>query len=365
MTGGAGITGTIYGGTSLNLLGSTAAITLGTTSDNTAKTIRLNYSSVPMFLTTDYDGSTFGLNSLSVNSQPSGASWTTPVNLSYDSLYFITKPAGSSAGKWDWMWAPPTAGTPVPVVKMSLAGSSGNLSLSSTTASTGVSTGALQVAGGIYAGAASVFGGVVTVQNSGYHLKTANTNNMAAIFGYSDAGTTNAWKIAYDATNLQIGANANVPVEIVSNNVRAALFSPTAATFAGAVTVANSTTGDPDTTANSGMLGKVGNNGFVVYGVGGNGGTGGGWVIGSVSGNLYIGGDNGVSNTTLGSLATFNLATKAATFAGTVTTSAPTGGAGAWELGIANAVSPTSPNRTITIEIGGTVYYLAAKTTND
>lgn len=50
---------------------------------------------------------------------------------------------------------------------------------------------------------------------------------------------------------------------------------------------------------------------------------------------------------------------------GSVTTSAPTGGAGAWELGIANAVSPTSPNRTITIEIGGTAYYLHAKTTND
>jgi hypothetical protein len=52
-------------------------------------------------------------------------------------------------------------------------------------------------------------------------------------------------------------------------------------------------------------------------------------------------------------------------FAGSITTSAPTGGAGAWELGVANTVTPTAPNRTITIEIGGTVYYLAAKTTND
>ena len=60
-----------------------------------------------------------------------------------------------------------------------------------------------------------------------------------------------------------------------------------------------------------------------------------------------------------------SLNSTAATFAGAVTTSAPTGGAGAWELGIANTVTPTSPNRTITIEIGGTVYYLAAKTTND
>jgi hypothetical protein len=30
-----------------------------------------------------------------------------------------------------------------------------------------------------------------------------------------------------------------------------------------------------------------------------------------------------------------------------------------------NSVSPTSPNRTVTINIGGTTYYLAAKTTND
>ena len=53
------------------------------------------------------------------------------------------------------------------------------------------------------------------------------------------------------------------------------------------------------------------------------------------------------------------------TLAGTLTTQAPTGGAGAWMLGIANAVSPTSPNRTVTINIGGTLYYLHAKTTND
>lgn len=46
-------------------------------------------------------------------------------------------------------------------------------------------------------------------------------------------------------------------------------------------------------------------------------------------------------------------------------TAAPTGGAGAWKLGVANAVSPTAPNRTVTIDIDGTLYYLHAKTTND
>jgi hypothetical protein len=40
--------------------------------------------------------------------------------------------------------------------------------------------------------------------------------------------------------------------------------------------------------------------------------------------------------------------------------------AGAVAIGnTVNTVSPTSPNRTITMVIGGTTYYLAAKTTND
>jgi hypothetical protein len=55
-----------------------------------------------------------------------------------------------------------------------------------------------------------------------------------------------------------------------------------------------------------------------------------------------------------------------ATFAGSIKTVAPTGGtAKFWELGEAATVSPTSPNRTIRVEIDGTVYYLHAKTTND
>jgi hypothetical protein len=54
------------------------------------------------------------------------------------------------------------------------------------------------------------------------------------------------------------------------------------------------------------------------------------------------------------------------TTTGSVTTEAPTGGtAAAWRLGTVASVSPTSPNRTIEVDIGGTIYYIAAKTTND
>lgn len=55
-----------------------------------------------------------------------------------------------------------------------------------------------------------------------------------------------------------------------------------------------------------------------------------------------------------------------ATFAGNIKTAAPSGGTAAtWRLGTVASVSPTSPNRTIEVEIGGTTYYIHAKTTND
>jgi hypothetical protein len=56
----------------------------------------------------------------------------------------------------------------------------------------------------------------------------------------------------------------------------------------------------------------------------------------------------------------------AAAFAGSITTGAPAGGtAAAWKLGTVASVSPTSPNRTIEVDIGGTIYYIHAKTTNN
>jgi hypothetical protein len=53
-------------------------------------------------------------------------------------------------------------------------------------------------------------------------------------------------------------------------------------------------------------------------------------------------------------------------FSGSIQTGAPSGGtAKPFKIGAAASVSPTSPNRTIEIEIDGTTYYLSAKTTND
>jgi len=53
-------------------------------------------------------------------------------------------------------------------------------------------------------------------------------------------------------------------------------------------------------------------------------------------------------------------------FYGSVKTAAPSGGtSAAWKLGTVATVSPTSPNRTIEVDIGGTIYYIHAKTTNN
>jgi hypothetical protein len=54
------------------------------------------------------------------------------------------------------------------------------------------------------------------------------------------------------------------------------------------------------------------------------------------------------------------------TTTGSVTTAAPAGGtAAAWKLGAVATVTPTLQNRTIEVDIGGTIYYISAKTTND
>jgi len=75
----------------------------------------------------------------------------------------------------------------------------------------------------------------------------------------------------------------------------------------------------------------------------------------------YQGRGNGSNTVTIG-----NSSTTSNYFTGSIRTSAPAGGtAKPWKLGTVASVSPTSPNRTIEVEIDGTTYYIHAKTTND
>ena len=91
----------------------------------------------------------------------------------------------------------------------------------------------------------------------------------------------------------------------------------------------------------------------------------------TASNTLTLAGTDGTTMTFPATSATVARTDAANTFTGVQTldivkTTAPTGGTAAeWKLGTVATVSPTSPNRTIEVEIGGTIYYLSAKTTND
>jgi len=169
----------------------------------------------------------------------------------------------------------------------------------------------------------------------------------------SSGGTAYRWTLNNDTT-LYLQYSADDFTSTVNN--RFYLTSAGDATFAGTVNVAK---GAPQVKVSLDRNSST-DSAYLRYTTNGTQN----WVVGTgVTGSdtnysvySYGGGGTALS---------LNYTTGAATFAGSLTTSAPTGGAGAWELGVANTVSPTAPNRTITIEIGGTVYYLHAKTTND
>src|SRR5574343_175231 len=76
---------------------------------------------------------------------------------------------------------------------------------------------------------------------------------------------------------------------------------------------------------------------------------------------LDTGNASGTHSLKIGGTEYLGIATTGITVNGTVKTALNT----TWDLGAANVVSPTSPNRTITVKVVGTTYYIAAKTTND
>jgi hypothetical protein len=92
----------------------------------------------------------------------------------------------------------------------------------------------------------------------------------------------------------------------------------------------------------------------------------------SANGNLLIGGNSEAGFTGGGGMKAFSSTASTSTTTGALQVVGGVGVGGAMFIGGAiaigntvNTVSPTSPDRTITIVVGGTTYYIAAKTTND
>jgi hypothetical protein len=116
-------------------------------------------------------------------------------------------------------------------IKMSL--SAATTSLSSTTPSTGVGTGALQVAGGIYAGAASYFGGSL----GGANQRVATFANTGGN-GFIEIGGSASKAAQILATGSGVMALYTNATAGTIGTLALTLSETQAATFAGAVTIA-------------------------------------------------------------------------------------------------------------------------------
>ena len=298
---------------------------------------------------------------------------------------------------------------------------SGNAKVPATTASTTTSTGALVVgngtSGGLGVGGAASIGGPILVGTSSdvylsrvgagvLDLRSASTpgtvgrldinGTTSAVVGFRQTGSRD-WFITAESFELRVSClsaasifafNSGTPVRMRDTTASTSTSSG-ALVVSGGVGVAgaiylgvklnisthDSSTGGIgfgtdislyrsaantlafDTTGNAAVL-NVRESGTLTA------------AIGTVTGDLYLqtqqaGKKVYIKTANAATAATFDENQKA-TFAATIKTAAPSGGTAAeWKLGTVATVSPTSPNRTIEVDIGGTIYYLAAKTTNN
>ena len=253
--------------------------------------------------------------------------------------------------------------------------SSGTVSISSTTAGSS-GAGALVMQGGLATGAASYIGGGLTVNGT----ITSTAGNNAALF-LNLTATTGYQYIAIQSTGagLRIGiedsaggalvsgsspydtfigtANATGLTLSTNGTKRLRIDSAGAATFGGAVTA--STAGNTALTIESTDAAA----GVPYVRVGYNSNLSGQLSNDAATGKTYL--DSRYNDSSSAVIirtkasgtpvvnATFD-STGAATFAGAVTIG-----------NTVNSVSPTSPNRTVTMVVNGVTLYLAAKTTND
>ena len=208
--------------------------------------------------------------------------------------------------------------------------------IDATTASTSTSSGALVVSGGVGVAGAINAGGAVNAQGI---LSTSNAAGVAVVGGRqwsiransSGGSPPSAFVIRDDSLGSE-----RVTID-ASGNIAALSTTASTSSSSGALVVS----------------GGVGVAKRIFTGEG-----------------LDTAGDNSthisfVRNGTV-SIGPDSAATPALVVSTAIKTSAPSGGTAAnWKLGTVATVSPTSPNRTIEVEIGGTTYYLHAKTTNN
>ena len=272
------------------------------------------------------------------------------------------------------------------------------VSIPLTTASTSTSTGALVVGGGVgVAGAANVggtltvngaatFNATATISSAGIadaYLKINNTFGKEVRLYSGIIGTNNNGFSVRNETNttdwLTIDGSGNVKVPSTTASTSTstgALVVSGGVGVAGAInaggTVSLSTTSDKAGLTMDFPVAITGSNGpamtFRSYTNSANLINSGRVASTITDGSASYGSKLEFAVASSGSLTTSLTLFQdlSATFAGSIKTAAPSGGTAAnWKLGTVATVSPTSPNRTIEVDIGGTIYYIHAKTTNN
>jgi hypothetical protein len=252
---------------------------------------------------------------------------------------------------------------------------SSSVLIDSTTASTTASSGALVVSGGL---------GVAGAINAGGAITAGTDGSLVAVYVPGDSALRAAGGKLYLDTRLTDGGDI-----VLRPRISAALTltaATNAATFTGAVSVSSTTA---STSTSSGALVVSGGVGVAkeMYLGGGllnvaKAGAGATIEINADSGfasklamqraatnrwTLEVDSSDVLTLKSLGTTAALTMTgTTSAEFVGSIKTAAPSGGTAAnWKLGTVATVSPTSPNRTIEVDIGGTIYYIHAKTTNN
>lgn len=245
--------------------------------------------------------------------------------------------SGSNAGSDLVVFSYSDAGTFLSSA-LKLVRSTGNLLLGTTTDS---SNGKLQLTSHTTSAGGIGFGTDCTLYRSANNTLTVAPGAAAIVFDGGGSGTGGA-RILGSSGGLSLTSNTGHSLYLQTGGVIAlTLDSSQNATFAGAVTVTKKISNDANTSISGDVAASVVNVNSGGYGLRVQGGASGSGYI--ISANDYSGSEK------------FQIAGNGnATFAGTIAIG-----------NTVNTVSPTSPNRTITMVIGGTTYYLHAKTTND
>lgn len=148
-------------------------------------------------------------------------------------MWFKSSGSGAQSGLFRWY----NGNTPTLQMEM---GTTGTLTLYGATASTSTTTGALVVSGGVGVAGAIYAGGDIWGNYAATGaIKFTTANNVGGLIGYSDAGTTTAWKALASGSfaSLDFGTTVNKTLNLLVNNATQVAITTTGVTTTGNLTV--------------------------------------------------------------------------------------------------------------------------------